>query len=140
MDTLPSTEAKPSPSGNLRTLALRSFLYGLQTNMVRAVWQPFVLYLGASMPVLGLLESLGGVQGIVSTATLRLGGWLSDRRGRKPFVILGSALTVASLVAYVMAGWAGNWDVLLPGVVLLGLAAIARPVLASPYCRVIQTR
>ncbi len=112
---------------NLRALTLRNFLYGLQTNMVRAIWQPFVLHLGASMPLLGLMESIGGFSGIVSTAMLPLGGWLSDRRGRKPFVVLASALGVAALATYALAEWVGAWQLLLPGVVLLGLTAIARP-------------
>jgi MFS family permease len=128
---LPTSEGSESLSRNVRVLALRSFLYGLQTNMVRAVWQPFVLHLGASMPFLGLLESVGGFQGIVSTSMLPLGGWLSDRRGRKPFVLLASLLAFAALATFALASWAGNWRVLIPGVVLLGLTAIARPVLDS---------
>ncbi len=116
---------------NLRALTVRNFLYGLQTNMVRAVWQPFVLQLGASMPLLGLLESLGGFSGIVSTAMLPVGGWLSDRRGRKPFLVLASAFGIAALAMYALAGKAGAWQLLLPGVVLLGLTAIARPAVDS---------
>lgn len=121
-------KATTSPSRNLRTIALRSFLSGIRMNMVGAVWQPFVLHLGASMSLLGLLESIGGFQGIVSTAMLPLGGWLSDRRGRKPFVILAGVLGFAALATFALAGWVREWRLLLPGVVLLGLTAIARPV------------
>ncbi len=116
-------------SRNLRVLVARSFLYGLQTNMVRAIWQPFVLQLGASMPFLGLLESIGGFGGLVSTAMLPVGGWLSDRHGRKAFVILASVFALLALTFYVWAGLAWQWWLLLPGVILLGLAAIARPAL-----------
>lgn len=122
-------EGTSSRSNNLRTMTLRSFLSGIRMNMVGAVWQPFVLSLGASMPLLGFLESIGGFQGIVSAAMLPLGGWLSDRRGRKPFVVLGSALGFAALVTFAVAGWVKEWRLLLPGVVLLGLTAIARPVI-----------
>ncbi len=122
----PPMSRSPVPH-NLRALTLRNFLYGLQTNMVRAIWQPFVLHLGASMPLLGLMESIGGFSGIVSTAMLPLGGWLSDRRGRKPFVVLASAFGVAALATYALAGWVEAWQLLLPGVVLLGLTAVARP-------------
>lgn len=124
----PQVSQSPTPQ-NLRALTLRSFLYGLQTNMVRAIWQPFVLHLGASMPLLGLMESIGGFSGIVSTAALPLGGWLSDRRGRKPFVVLASAFGIAALATYALAERVGAWQLLLPGVVLLGLTAIARPAL-----------
>jgi MFS family permease len=99
--------------------------------MVQAVWQPFALHLGASMPLLGLMESIGGFSGIVSTAMLPLGGWLSDRRGRKPLVVLASAFGLAALATYILAGWVKEWRILLPGVVLLGVTAIARPALDS---------
>jgi MFS family permease len=122
---------QPNRSQNLRTLALRSFLFGLQSNMVRALWQPFVLNLGASVPMLGLLESIGGYGGIVSTAMLPIGGWLSDRRGRKPFVVVSSGLSLASLVIFALAGVLRDWRLLLPGVILLGLSAIARPAIDS---------
>jgi DHA1 family tetracycline resistance protein-like MFS transporter len=112
---------------NLKTLALRNFLYGLRLHMMRAMWQPFVLSLGASMPLLGLLEAIGGFGGIVSTAMLPLGGWLSDLRGRKPLVVLSSAFGFAGVLTFVLAGWAREWRLLLPGVVFLGLTAIARP-------------
>jgi len=118
-------------SANLRTLTLRAFLLGLRENMVRAIWQPFVLSLGASMPLLGLLESIGGFGGIVSTAMLPLGGWLSDRRGRKVFVVLASVFCLAASSVFALAGWTHAWRWLLPGVVLLGLAAIARPAIDS---------
>jgi MFS family permease len=124
-------KATPSPSHNLRVLALRNFLFGTRRNMVGAVWQPFVLHLGASMSLLGLLESIGGFQGIVSTAMLPLGGWLSDRRGRKPFVVLASGLGLATLASFALAGWVREWRLLIPGVILMGLTAIARPVVDS---------
>ncbi len=112
---------------NLRTLTLRAFLLGLRDNMVRAVWQPFVLSLGASMPLLGLLESIGGYGGIVSTAMLPLGGWLSDRHGRKVFLIVSSVFMLGGLAIYALADRTRHWQWLLPGVVLIGLTAIARP-------------
>lgn len=47
-------------ANNLRVIALASGLTGLANNMPYAVWQPFILSLGASMSILGLLESRGG--------------------------------------------------------------------------------
>ncbi len=123
----PSLEAQRAL--NLKTLTWRSFLVGWRMHLVRAVWQPFVLSLGASMSLVGLLESIGGWSGIVSTAMLPLGGLLSDRRGRRGFVILASVLTVASLVLYAVAGWLQDWRWLLPGVLLVGATAISRPAL-----------
>jgi len=109
----------------------RAMLYGLRENMVRTIWQPFVLSLGASMPLLGFLESLGGFWGIVPTAMQPLGGWISDRRGRKPLILLGTALSTVGLLVMVIAGWTKQWLWLLPGIILLGSLAIAIPALDS---------
>jgi MFS family permease len=120
-------ERKPIPARNMQVLTARALLYGLRENMVRAVWQPFVLSLGASVPLLGFLESLGGFWGFVPTAILPLGGWVSDRRGRKSLLLIGSAFGLAGLLVMVIAAWAREWRWLIPGVVLLGVSAIARP-------------
>ena len=109
----------------------RAMLYGLRENMVRVIWQPFVLSLGASMPLLGFLESLGGFWGIVPTAMQPLGGWISDRRGRKPLILVGTALSTLGLMVMVLAGYTGQWVWLLPGIILLGSLAIAIPALDS---------
>jgi len=124
---LPPRVEEPRLSHNLRVLVTRNFLSGFRMNMMRAIWQPFVLHLGASMPLLGLLEAIGGFGGIVSTAMLPIGGWFSDRRGRKPFVVMSSVFAVAAISTFVLAGWVAEWRLLLPGVVVLGLTAIARP-------------
>lgn len=124
---LPPRVEEPRLSHNLRVLVTRNFLSGFRINMMRAIWQPFVLHLGASMPLLGLLEAIGGFGGIVSTAMLPIGGWLSDRRGRKPFVVMSSVFAVAAISTFVLAGRVERWRLLLPGVVVLGLTAIARP-------------
>ena len=73
-----SSKVGPPSSGNIRVLAAGAFLRGMRDNMVRVVWQPFVLSLGASMPLLGLLESLGGIRGLVPTLVQPLSGRLSD--------------------------------------------------------------
>ena len=109
----------------------RAMLYGLRENMVRVIWQPFVLSLGASMPLLGFLESLGGFWGLVPTAMQPLGGWISDRRGRKPLILVGTAFSTLGLLVLVLAGWTGQWLWLLPGIVLLGALSIAIPALDS---------
>jgi len=66
---------KAKTPGNLRIVAITSFLAGTSLSMTFAVWQPFVLSLGAPMSTLGLLESLGGQSGIVTTLIQAVGGW-----------------------------------------------------------------
>ncbi|NIO68063.1 MAG: MFS transporter [Anaerolineae bacterium] len=95
--------------------------------MVRVVWQPFVLSLGASMPLLGFLESLGGFSGIVPMLVQPLIGRLSDHLGRKIFVLASSVFAIVALSVYILAGFTDNWYLLIPGVAILGLAFASRP-------------
>jgi MFS family permease len=127
MPTPSNPDSTSKPVRNLQVLTSRAMLYGLRENMVRAVWQPFVLSLGASVPLLGFLESLGGFWGFVPTAILPLGGWISDRRGRKSLLLTGSVLALAGLLVMVIAAWTRQWRWLVPGVMLVGSSAIARP-------------
>ncbi|MFO7743655.1 MAG: MFS transporter [Anaerolineae bacterium] len=114
-------------ANNLRVIALASGLTGLDNNMTYAVWQPFILSLGASMSTLGLLESLGGQSGIVTTLVQPIGGWLCDRFGRKPLIVLGDLALVAAGVMVLVAAVSGDWRWLLPVVILVGATMIAGP-------------
>jgi DHA1 family multidrug resistance protein-like MFS transporter len=122
-----SSEVGLSSNSNIRVLAAKTFLRGTRENMVRVVWQPFVLSLGASMPLLGLLESLGGFSGIVPMLVQPLFGRLSDHLGRKVFILAASVFAMVALSIYVLAGFTNNWYLLIPGVTVLGLAFASRP-------------
>jgi MFS family permease len=123
-----SSEAESLSNRNIRVLAARTFLRGMRDNVVRVVWQPFVLSLGASMPLLGFLESLGGsFSGIVPTLVQPLIGRLSDYWGRKIFILASSVLAMVALSIYVLAKFTDNWYLLIPGVAILGLAFASRP-------------
>jgi MFS family permease len=52
-------------------------------------------------------------------------GWFSDRLGRKPLIAISSLAAAASL--YTLAAIGGKWQLLIVGVTLIGLAAMARP-------------
>lgn len=112
--------------GNVRVLAITDFLFGAYQGMLRVIWQPFVLSLGASVSVLGMLESLGGRMGVVGPLVQPLGGWLADRLGRKPLMVVASLVTAASLVLFGLAAVLGTWLLLIPGVVLMGLGELGR--------------
>ncbi len=115
------------PKRNARVLSITYFLTGLYWNMVTVVWQPFVLSLGASMATLGLIEGIGGWRGFITNAVQPLGGWLSDRRGRKPFVALGSMLTVSALAIYTIVSLIKQWQVLILGGIILGFSGLGLP-------------
>ena len=95
--------------------------------MIGVVWQPFVLSLGASMSVLGLLTSLGGLSGIIPTLVSPIGGWFADRRGRKHLMLVASLASMAAYALYTIAGLGFGALLLVPGVVFLSLMALARP-------------
>jgi len=116
---------------NLRVIAITAFLSGLFTSMMQAVWQPFVLSLGAPMSTLGFLESLGGRRGIVTALIQPVSGWLSDRLGRKPLIALGSLLGLLLVFFYILAATLNDWRWLLPGVALLGATMVSRPAQSS---------
>jgi len=103
---------------NLAILSATGFLSGIHTNMVSVVWQPFALSLGASIPMLGLLTSLGGMGGIVTSLVQPVGGWLADRVGRKPFIVWASVVLIAGYALYMLAGLIKAWALLVPGIIL----------------------
>jgi DHA1 family multidrug resistance protein-like MFS transporter len=117
-----------SLSPNIRVQIAISFLGGFYRNGLVAVWQPFVLHLGGqgAITLLGLLESLGGWGGLVSSAMQLLGGWLADRLGRRPLMILSSLFTALAMGFYTLAALLGLWPLLVPGVVLAGMGLVGR--------------
>lgn len=132
MNTVQQPETTPREKReNLFVLAATSFLRGAHTSAYNVIWQPFVLSLGASMPTLGLLNSLGGMNGIVTTLVQPLGGWLADRLGRKPFLILASLAYVIGYALFWLSGALNVWTLLLLGVIVLGAAALANPARSS---------
>jgi len=129
---------KAEKQRNMRVIAITAFLAGLFSSMIQAVWQPFVLSLGAPMSTLGLLESLGGWRGIVTALIQPIGGWLSDRLGRKPLVVLGGLLGLLAVSFFVLAAIANDWRLLLPGVIFLGAAMASRPAGSSLVAESVQ--
>jgi len=133
MNPNPSSSSTPAQQGrrNLWVLAANSFLRGAHNSIYTVIWQPFVLSLGASMPTLGLLNSLGGLNGVVTTLVQPLGGWFADRLGHKPFMIVSSLAILAAYGLFALAGGLDIWSLLLIGVVCFGISAISRPALSA---------
>jgi MFS family permease len=125
---------------NLAILGATAFIRGAHTSAYNVVWQPFVLSLGASMPTLGLLSSLGGMNGIVNTLVQPLGGWLADRLGRKPFIILASVAYIAGYALFWLSGALNIWALLLLGVIAIGVSALANPARSSMTAESVRER
>ena len=112
---------------NLRVVSARAILSGLASTMGRAAWQPFVLSLGAPMTTLGMLEAVGGMRGLLPAPVQYVSGWLSDRLGRKPFIVLGCVSAVLAAALFIQAALHQDWRWLLPGVILAGAGMMADP-------------
>jgi MFS family permease len=121
-------------------VAASQFLDGLLNRMTQAVWQPFVLSLGAPMATLGLLESIGGASGIVAALIQPLGGWISDRLGRKPVIVAGSLAGLLAVGFCMLAASTRIWQWLLGGIVLLGIGLIALPARDSLIAESVSAR
>lgn len=78
----------------MRTLIAYNALQGLYLGYINVFWQPFLVSLGVSVALIGILEASAGQYGILSSLVQSLGGILSDRIGRRKVVISGSALLV----------------------------------------------
>jgi len=109
-------------------------------NLISAIWQPFVLSFGVSMSSLGLVESLSGHRGIIPALVQLVGGWLSDRRGRKPIIIWGGILTFPYFGLCLLAFYLKDWRYILPAIFFLGLSAYSRPARESMVADSVQAR
>ena len=107
--------------GNVRIIVILSFLSSIGWKMQEVIWDPFVLSLGASMPTLGALKS---TRSIIASLVQPISGRAADRRGRKPFIIMASLLTLAGFFFCIVAH---TWYFLIPPIVLLGASALGCP-------------
>jgi len=126
--------------GNVRVLSATSLLGGASLVMLTVTYQPFILSLGASMALLGLLEALGGRHGMITSLVQPFGGWFSDRRGRRLLVLLGGALSLTALAFSTLAGLFRNGAWLVPASIALGLSAVNLPAIDSAVAESVETR
>ncbi len=87
--------------GNIRVLAVQTFLSQLGFGMFYVVWQPYILSTGVGVVELGVIQSIINLS---SAAGLMAWGALSDRLGRKPVMLVSNASRVAALVALLLSG------------------------------------
>jgi MFS family permease len=79
------------------------------------------------MSQLGLLGSVGGQGGILPTLIQPVGGWLADRGGRKPLILVSLSLIVLRYVFCLLAGLTIAPIFLAASVVSAGLAFLDSP-------------
>jgi len=130
-NNLPLDISEEQRHKNLLVLTASSFLRGGHNSIYNVIWQPFALSLGASMPTIGLLSSIGGMNGIFTTLAQSFGGWLADRIGRKPFILAASVFVIVAYALFALAGALNLWLLLAIAIILFGLSALARPATSS---------
>jgi MFS family permease len=87
--------------GNIRVMAVQSLVSALGFGMFFVVWQPYILSTGVSVVDLGVVQS---VINLSTAAGLIAWGFLSDRFGRKPVILVSQACRLLSMVALIVSG------------------------------------
>lgn len=112
-------------NSNLPVLSLVASLRGARDHMFRVVWQPFALSRGIAMKSLGGLES---ALDLTRISFQPIFGGASDIIGRKLFLVLRELLVIAAMVLFIISG---SWQILLLGVLFLGLSSAVGPIWSS---------
>jgi MFS family permease len=89
--------------------------------------------------MMGLIEGLGGFQGLLPALIQPFFGWLSDRMKRKPFIVLGSLLMEFSLILFFVSGLTSSFFFIIPAVVLTASSALAMPIIDSLIAESVET-
>jgi len=112
---------------NVKTLSTYHFLGGIYFNMLWAIRQPFFLSLNPSMTFVGILEGIGGFNGIITPVSQLIGGWLSDKKGRKRYIVISSLFVISAMIFFLIAGYTKLALFLIPAMLFYGATAIAWP-------------
>ena len=134
-----SEESQPPQNRNLKVLTSRALLRGIYQRMFMAIRQPFILSLNPSMALMGLLEGLGGFQGLLPALIQPFIGWLSDRMKRKPFIVLGSLLMEFSLILFFVSGLTSSFFFIIPAVILMASSVLSLPIIDSLIAESVET-
>jgi len=115
--------------GNVRVLAVTAMSTGAYVTMLNALLQPFVVTnLGFGVFILGILVAIGGrPAGFASSIIQPFAGHLADVLGRKPLVVLGSAVGIGSMVSFLLAATTHALVAVAIGYLLFGLALLGYP-------------
>ena len=85
--------------GNIRVLAVQTFLSQIGLGMFYVIWQPYLLSTGITLAKLGLVQT---VINISTGIGLFLWGYISDRYGRKPVIVITLLSRVISITFLIL--------------------------------------
>lgn len=87
--------------GNIRILAMQTFVSQVGLGMFYVIWQPYMLSTGITVGQLGLIQTMINI----STALgLIVWGQLSDRIGRKPAVVWSAVCRAVAILILIVSG------------------------------------
>jgi MFS family permease len=115
--------------GNIRALAVTSMVTGTYISLLNTVLQPFVVgALGFNVAILGILVSVGArPSGLASSIGQPFGGYFADLIGRKPLIVLGSAIGICSMVSFLVSAVTRSLPPLSIAYLLFGLSLLGYP-------------
>jgi len=102
--------------GNLLPISIMELLSNTGWNMFEVIWQPYVLSLGATVPLLGMLQ---GFEMALRSVLQLLWGRVSDAVGRRTPILASYALSLAGLVPFFAAT---SWIWMVPTLAFFALA------------------
>ena len=87
--------------GNIRVLAVQTFLSQIGLGMFYVIWQPYLLSTSITVTQLGFIQMIINIS---TTLGLIFWGNLSDRIGRKPAVIGSSLSRILAILCLILSG------------------------------------
>lgn len=121
--------------GNIPALVLNRIVDSTGWNMFETIWQPYVIGLGASMPVLGAFDSI--YTALISIFQLWTGE-LSDYLGRKKLIVFSYILSILGIVLTLLAG---SWVILVPVIILFAVAdAFLEPSISPLFAESVEEK
>ena len=93
--------------GNIKILIVSRIIWSLSMSIVTPYQSLYILDLGGSKPVIGLITALGNVAGMLFYP---IGGYLADKSGRAKLVGYGTLMYASSFILFILApswGWIG---------------------------------
>ena len=112
-------------NGNIRVLLVSYVLAGFASGMYYSFEPKYVLALGATPVLLGLMSSVGS---LVKAAVIIPGSIVADLYGRRRIIVFFTFLSASSLLFYALAP---NWRVIFVGTLIFSLYRIYLPALKA---------